>query len=1060
MLTSLRTTAILLGLCGLLSACGERLEPGSPPAPEANTRAQGLGAQTLSGGKLRLAGVEGVPNRFIVVFDEMAKRGPRPSTQEVRKASDELTRAHGGAVRRLFSSSIRGFSVTMTEQEALAMSEDPRVRYIEQDRVVTLHATQSTPPSWGLDRVDQRYLEMDNSYSYEYTGAGVHAYIFDTGVRSTHAEFAGRMGPGYDGVGDGGGTEDCHGHGTHVAGTVGSTLYGVAKNVTIHPIRIIGCAGEGTEESLIAGIDWMVANHVKPAVANMSLGAPGHQGVDDAVTAAISAGIVFVVSAGNETDDSCGKSPARVPGALTVGSTSVYDTRSSFSNYGPCVDLFAPGEDIISTWWNSDTATSPSSGTSMAAPHVAGAVALYLEGHPHATPAEVHEELIARSTRNVIEDPGAGSPNVLLHSYCMGSNDSVKPDVALTAPAEGTTVVGMLTMSATATDESAVSKVEFYVDGELVAVDSTAPFQGLWDTNNVGNGPYTVTARAFDSGCNSRSTSVSITIQNPGQAAYDAALGAPACSELASRCDSVNLLQGRGTVGPELNAPNTLGSSCLDGDEGFYELDPSLERIKVIREDGTPFAPGKRVRVDLSILAGFDATKERLDLYSAADAQAPVWNLVTTMSPLDVGYNVLSTSFILPQGGPRQALRAVYRYGLAVGPCGPGTMNDYDDLVFAVGQETDSQAPVASLTSPAAGATLKGNVTLTAGASDNFGVTHVEFYDGATLLGTDTTQPYSYTWNTRTAANGTRLLTVRAYDAAGRVGLSPGVSVTLDNDLTPPTVSFSNPAEGATVFGSVTVSVAATDNVGVTKVEFYDGATKLSTDSAAPYSFAWSTTNKPNGPRTLTARAYDAVGNIGVAERTVIIDNDTTAPAVTLTAPAEGATLTGTVTFTATASDNKAVTRVAFFVGTTQVGSDSTAPYSYNYVTRSLPNGAKVLTAKAYDAAGNVGVSEAVNVTFDNDLTAPTTSITSPTSGAVVSGVTLIEATASDDRGVVTKVDFYVGSSLIGTDTTAPYSWNWDTTKYATSSYTLKTRATDAAGNVKFSTTVPVTVTR
>jgi subtilisin family serine protease len=1063
MLTSLRTTAILLGMCGLLSACGERLEPGTPPTPQARGQAQGLGAQ--AGGKLLLAGVNGIPNRYIVVFDELAKSAPRPSKQEIRRASDELTRVHGGAVRRLFSSALRGFSVTMTQEEALAMSQDPRVRYVEQDRVVTLHSgTQAQPPSWGLDRVDQRYLELDNSYRYEYTGAGVHAYIFDTGVRSTHVEFAGRMGPGYDGVQDGNGTEDCHGHGTHVAGTVGGTRYGVAKNVTIHPIRVIGCQGEGTEESLISGIDWVVANHDRavmgPAVGNMSLGTTAHQGVDDAVAAAISAGIVFVASAGNDMSDSCGKSPARVPGALTVGATDVYDTRAFYSNYGTCVDLFAPGSDIVSAWYTSDTAQYTSSGTSMAAPHVAGAVALYLQGHPNATPAEVHEELVARSTRNLVEDPGAGSPTVLLHSYCMGSNDSVKPSVELTSPAAGATVVGRLTMSATATDDVAISKVEFFVGGLLVAVDSTAPFQSVWDTTNVGNGTYTVTARAFDAGCNSRSASVSILINNPGQAAYDVALGAPACAELASVCDSVDLLAGRGAMGPEQNAPNTLGSSCMDGDEGYYELDPSLERIKVVREDGTALASGKRVRVDVSVLAGFDATKERLDLYSAADAQAPVWNLVASMGPLDVGYNVLSTTFILPQGGTRQALRGVYRYGAAVGTCGTGIMNDYDDLVFPVSQEPDTQAPVATLTAPAAGAILKNTVTLTATASDNFGVTHVEFYDGATLLATDTTAPYSYAWDTRTAANGTRSLTARAYDAAGLAGTSPGVSVTLDNDLIPPAVSFTAPAEGATVSGSVSVTASATDNVGVTKVEFYEGTTRLATDTASPYSFSWATRNVPNGTRTLTAKAYDAVGNIGTAQRTVIVDNDSIAPTVTLTAPSEGAVLSGTVTFSATASDDKGVSRVAFFVGTSQVGSDSTAPFTFSYNTRNMANGAKVITAKAYDAAANMGTSQAVNVTFDNDLTAPTTSITSPTSGSTVSGVTVIQAVASDDRGVITKVDFYFGNTLLGSDTTAPYSWNWDTTKFSTGTFYLKSRAVDAAGNAAFSANVSVTVTR
>ena len=1062
MLTLLRTTAILLGMCGLLSACGERLEPGSQPPREANVQARGLGARAPDGGKLRLAGSDGIANRFIVVFEPLARGAPRPSLQEIHKTADALTRFHGGAVRRVFTHALRGFSVTMTPEQALAMSEDPRVRYIEQDRIVTLDTggTQAPPPAWGLDRVDQRSLELDNRYSYEYTGAGVHAYIFDTGVRGTHEDFAGRMGEGYDGVGDGRGTGDCHGHGTHVAGTVGGTQYGLAKGVTIHPVRVVGCEGQGTEEALIAGIDWVISRPHRPALINMSLGTAMHQGVDEAVTAAIGSGIVFVASAGNDASDACVKSPARVPGALTVGATNVYDTRAYFSNYGTCVDLFAPGDGIKSAWYTSDTAVYTTSGTSMAAPHVAGAVALYLEGNPSATPAQVHEEILYRSTRNVVQEPGAGSPNVLLHSACMGSADAHKPTVTLTGPAEGAVIMGTLTMTATAEDaQGAISKVEFYVGERLVAVDSTAPYTGTWSTLDVGNGAYTVTARAFDLGCNSRSASANVTINNPGQAAYEPVLGAPACSTLAGRCDSASLLAGRGTVGPELNAPNTLGGSCADGNEGHYQLDPSLERIKVYNEDGSVLSPGKRAKVEVSLFASMDASLERLDLYSAADAQAPSWTHVATLSPLDVGFNVLSTSFVLPQGGTQQALRGVYRYAGTASPCGTGNMIDHDDLVFRVGEEQDTQAPTATLTAPAAGATLRNNVTLTATASDNFGVTSVEFYDGTTRLSADSTAPYSYVWNTRTAPNGARTLTVRAYDAAGLVGVSPGVSVTLDNDLSAPTVSFTSPAAGAIVRGSVSLSASATDNVGVTKVEFYEGSTRLGTDTLAPFTASWGTASGPNGGRTVTARAYDAAGNIGVTERTVVVDNDILDPSVTLTSPTEGATLTGTVTFSATANDDKGVTRVAFFIGTIQAGTDTTAPYTFNYNTRILPSGPKVLTARAYDAAGNMGVSQSVNVTFDNDLSAPTTSLTSPAAGSTLTGVAVLEAVASDDRGV-SRVDFYAGSVLLGSDTTAPYSWNWDTTKNAVGTYTLKTRAFDAAGNSAYSAGVSVTVAR
>ncbi len=1244
MLKPLRTTVIVMGMWGLFAACGERLEPGSPLAADPASAAKGS-TLPARGSKLLRATKDGIPGRYIVVFDDAGARSLRASPHEVRKASDALTHVHGGSVRRVFSHALKAFSVSMTEEEALRMSEDPRVRYIEQETVVRLADTQNGP-TWGLDRVDQRALPLNSVYSYEYTGSGVHAYILDTGVRSTHVEFADRMAAGFDSIGDGLGTEDCHGHGTHVAGTVGGTQYGVAKQVIIHPVRLIACNGEGSLEQLLSGIDWVTANHEKPAVANMSLTSEAFQAVDDAVAQSIAAGVNYVVAAGNEAVDACTRSPARLPQALTIGATDAFDYSAWFSNFGTCVDLFAPGVDIKSAWYTGDTAVETISGTSMATPHVAGAVALYLEGHPEAMQAEVNEEILSRSTRGILESTSVGSPNVLLHSACMGSTDFEKPQVALTAPATGATLTNLVTLSANASDEVIVTRVEFYVGKTLIGTDTTAPYEVTWNSNAVGNGPTTLTARAFDSGCNSRSASVSVLVENTGKATYDPALRVPACEGSLSQCDSANLLAGRGPHGPELHAPNTLNDSCGDGAAGAYEFDGSLEGLHVYREDGTLLAGGKQVRIDAKVFGGFSSSQERLDLFLATNLQAPAWTHLATMTPLGFGPSTLSTTVILPQGS-QQVLRGVYRFGGSPTPCAGGTLDDQDDLVFTVSQEPDIAPPTASVTAPAANATLTGNVTLKASASDNFGVTRVEFYDGNTLLQTDTQAPYSFAWDTRTVANGARALTVRAYDMAGQVGVSPAVNVTVNNDTTAPTVTFTAPAEGGTVSGtSVAISVTATDNVSVTRVEFYEGATRLGTDTAPPYSYNWNTRGGPNGLLTLTAKAFDAAGNVGIAERMVTVDNDITAPTVTLTSPSTGDTLTGTVTFMATASDDRAVSRVAFFVGSTQVGSDSSAPYSFSYNTRlqtngdkvltakaydavnnvgtsepanvqfendftppavvltspgegdtltgmvtftatasdasgvsrvaffvggtqvgsdnsapytfsyntrlqangakvitakaydplnnmgtsepvnvtfdndfSLPtvvltspstgetltgtvtftatasddagvskvtfyvgttqvgvdtsepytfsyntrlqaNGAKVITAKAQDSLGNVGTSEPANVTFDNDLTTPNTAVTSPTSGSTVSGVVRIDASASDDRGVVTKVEFYVGSTLLGSDTTEPFSWNWDTTKSPTGTNNLKTRAFDPAGNSKYSALVPVTVIR
>ena len=978
---------------------------------------------------------------------------------EVRKVSDTLTRAHGGSIRRVYAHALRAFTVSMTEEEAQRMSEDPSVRYVEQERIFKVSGIQQSPISWGLDRVDQRNTPLDDLYTYEYTGAGVHAYIVDTGIRSTHTEFAGRIGDGFDAVGDGLGTEDCRGHGTHVAGTVGGTLAGVAKGVTLHSVRVITCSGEGSLEQVIAGIDWITANHVKPAVVNMSIGSEADQAVDDAVTGSISFGITYVVAAGNESVNACIRSPARTPRAITVGAISELDSMSFFSNYGGCVDLFAPGETITSAWYTGDNEFYDLDGTSMATPHVSGAVALFLEGHPNALPEEVSEEIVARGTRNLLTDLGNGSPNVLLHTACMGSTDSVPPQVALTSPAAGSLLSGTVQLQATASDDQGISKVEFYLNGKLIATDSAAPFEISWDSNEEDNGPATLSVRAFDNGCNSEEASIAVELQNPGKASFDPDLLAPACFGPATRCDTGTLINGRGPLmGPELNTPNTLGGSCADGLDGWYQLDPSIERIRVVHDGNSLLAQGKQVRVEVTFFASYEPFFERLDLYSAPDARNPVWTQFASIVPQDIGTNVTSTPFIIPAGTDLQAVRAVYRFGGTPSPCPTGNIEEADDVAFTVVQETDTTPPTATLTSPAAGATVKGTVTLAGTASDNFGVARVEFYDGSTLLGTDTTTPYSTTWDTKTVQNGTHSLTVKAYDVAGFVGVSPAVSVTVNNDVTPPTVSFSSPAAGATVSGTITVSGSATDNVGVSKVEFYDGTTLLATDTSSPYSFSWTTRSAANGAHVLTLKAYDSSGNIGTAERSVTLDNDFTPPTVALTAPADGATVSGTVTFTATASDDRStLSKVELYLDGTLIGTDTSSPYSFSYNTRSQTNGTKAITAKAYDSWSNVGTSAPVTLTFDNDFTPPTVALTAPAEGASLIGTVTFAATASDDRSTLSKVEFYLNGTLIGTDTSSPYSFSYNTRNQTNGTKAITAKAYDAFNNA--STSAPVNVT-
>ena len=353
-----------------------------------------------------------IENNYIVVLDDSII-GERGRFSIAPYVASELAGTHQGKLKHVYQHAINGFAVELTEQQAEALSQDFRVKYVEEDGVVTLDTTQNNPP-WGLDRIDQRNLPLSATYTYNWTGSGVRAYVIDTGIRTTHTQFGGRASNVFDAFGGNG--ADCNGHGTHVSGTIGGSTYGVAKSALLRGVRVLDCNGSGSNSGVIAGVDWVTNNHINPAVANMSLGGGASSALDTAVNNLSNSGVPIAVAAGNSNADACGTSPARAANAITVGATTTSDARASFSNFGTCLDIFAPGQGVLSSWFSSDTATATLSGTSMASPHVAGVAALYKQFSPGASAATVRNAIVNNSTTNHVTNAGSGSPNRLLYS--------------------------------------------------------------------------------------------------------------------------------------------------------------------------------------------------------------------------------------------------------------------------------------------------------------------------------------------------------------------------------------------------------------------------------------------------------------------------------------------------------------------------------------------------------------------------------------------------------------------------------------------------------------------
>ncbi|MFP5304799.1 MAG: S8 family serine peptidase [Gammaproteobacteria bacterium] len=401
----------------------------------------------LGTGTVGTRAAQPIAGQYIVTLAKLPAGSPFAAF-DTRALAQTLANQFGGQLLHVYEHALRGFAVRLPDAAAALLAQHPAVAAIEQDQRMAAIATQSGA-TWGIDRSDQRDLPLDSQYAYADHGAqNVHVYIIDTGINADHSEFSGRVSTSRNFVAgllstDPNAWDDCNGHGTHVAGTAAGTVYGIAKKATLHAVRVLDCQGSGSNSGVIAGVDWVTANHVKPAVANMSLGGGDSSALDNAVKAAVVAGVTMAVAAGNDTQDACSGSPNKVPEAITVGATTRTDAVASYSNRGTCLDLFAPGSDIVSASHSNNTGTATMSGTSMAAPHVAGAAALYLGADPGLSPQQLRDRMVVDASVGKLSGTGAGgnvltgtygaSPNLLLYTGAIGGGDGTPTDNPTTA---------------------------------------------------------------------------------------------------------------------------------------------------------------------------------------------------------------------------------------------------------------------------------------------------------------------------------------------------------------------------------------------------------------------------------------------------------------------------------------------------------------------------------------------------------------------------------------------------------------------------------------------------
>ena len=1020
MRTRFPAAAVLLAV----AACTD-----APTAPTALSAPAPLLGVPYASAASRAAEPVPLPNRYIVRFNDN-----EPNSLAHARA---IERSHGAVVQRVYNTAIKGAAVAMADDAAEALRSDPTVMSVEQDQTVSLNVTQSNA-TWGLDRIDQRNLPLSTTYSYAQTGQGVTVYIIDTGINFTHNEYAGRAFTGIDEVTANGTAVDCNGHGSHVSGTVGGTTYGVAKNVKLVAVRVLDCSGSGSISGVIAGIDWVTQHATLPAAANMSLGGGFSSALNQAVTNSIAAGIVYAVAAGNSSGNACNESPSSTPNAITVGATAINDSFASFSNFGNCVDINAPGVNITSAWIGSNSATNTISGTSMATPHVVGAIALYLEANPTATPAQVATALTSNATPNKITGLPAGTPNLLLYSAFLTS----PPQASFSGGCGG------LTCSFDGSSSTAQPSATYawtFGDGSSAS--------GLTVSHTyAAAGTYSVSLTVTDAnGSNTATTSVTVSpaAQNqPPVARYTSNCSQP----LANQCafDASTSTDDVGIVSYNWNWGNGRPSETktVKTAKNTWAA-PGVYTVTLTVTDGG----GLTNSVAQQITVGTPTNQP-----PTAAISAPA-NNTSVVQGTSISFAGTGTD---PEDGALSGTSLQWTSSIN-GSIGSGT--SFSITTLSVGTHTitltatdskgatgtatrtvivtaPNQAPTATITAPTNGASFVQGTTVNfagSGTDPEDGtlpspsLTWVSSIDGAIGTGPSFTSS--------TLSVGTHTITLTVTDSKGATGTATRTITITAPVNQAPTAAISAPANNTSVVQGTSVSFAGTGT------DPEDGALTgaslqwtSSINGSIGSGTSFSTSSLSVGTHTITLTATDSKGATGSATRTVIVTAPNQAPSASISAPSNGASFVqGTsVSFSGSGSDPEdgALTGASLSWSSNL---DGVIGSGTSFSKSNLSVGNHTITLTATDSKGATGTAtRSIVITSAPVNQPPVASFTWTCTGLPLPHQCSFNASGStDDNGIVS------------------YSWNWGNGRSETKAVSTNKNTWAAAGTY----TVTLTVT-